>query len=1553
MPGLRNPPPEQPVRTYPTPDITDQVLLEWVTSETASATPLEPGSDHPNQREFAGFKLGKQEVNPRDPFWFIRYWVIDQPDPDFYNYSIKYSSESNAHQILIRAYRELKDGYVPRTKGTALDDFPGAILVSEEAQQFPQTSEYFANYFNVIRVYETLPGPILTSTEFERDGIKKVVTKQRMLATVVVTEEDLTGGILTHRYEEAVDSVVSNQVVETITVDSESLLDDPEFSVSIPNVIPEIFRALIPTRTEGHIVPGEATAPTLGFGEFERSERQLHPLYKEVRFTVLDSVALPYTISGLKETDADKQVVDISMTLELDTATPSLPDATTDVEFKKLGNGMAVEIIRTVPEVFPRDSYTKSILNLIPEKLRATIPTFESTIDEPGAPSVDPILLTGELSRTESRLTEFTKRTRITSLGAISVPVSISATETRPDKQVATTTWTLELVGTSIVTPTSTLDVAVEDLGNGYEVQTVTTVPEVFKAGSYTKTILNLIPPELRATVPTTETDETSDGIASTDPTLLSGELSRNEEQVNEFTKRVRITSLGAITVPISITALETDRDKQIVSIVYTLELVGTNAVVPTALIDVEVKDLGNGYEVVTTRTIPTVFDPHTYTKSILNLIPERLRATVATVEADDTSIGTASTNPTLLTGELSRSETQVSEFVMRIRTTSLGDITVPVSISETKTRPDKQIETIVYTLELVGTSVATPNSTTDVAVEDLGNGYEVQTVATVPEVFKAGSYTKTVLNLIPPELRAAVPTTETDETSVGTASADPTLLTGELSRNEEQVNEFTKRVRITSLGAITVPVSITALETDKDKQIVSIVYTLENVGTNAVVPTALIDVEVKDLGNGYEVATTRTIPTVFDPHTYSKSILNLIPERLRATVATVEADDTSIGTASTDPTLLTGELSRSETQVSEFVMRIRTTSLGDITVPVSVSRTETTRDKQVATIVDTLELTGTSSATPSSIQDVDVIDLGNGYEVETVTMVPDVFVSGSYTKTVENLIPAELRAAVPTVETDETSAGTASTDPTLLTGELSRNEEQVNEFTMRVRIRSLGSISVPVSITALETNQDKQIVSIVYTLELVGTNAVVPTALIDVAVKDLGNGYEVATIRTIDSVFPANTYSKSILNLIPPEFRAVVPTVESDVTSEGTASTDPTLLTGELSRSETQVSEFVMRVRTTSFGNVVLPITLTGGEKIVEKFGLQLVADEVITLAYSGTTSIPTGSLVIDAAIKEIGAGMEILTTLVVADAAWPIIPSRLWDENMRVEYDETNQIVAVGSAEDPDPGGVFAWTSEVRGIDQWHARKTNVNKPSPPYTNSTTALVTYDFRPFKFPGTVDVILAYNSGAVLGNRETKAELVLHTIRTWWQKSATTPTVTFDEIITDSVTITTAGLTTNRTFQDVLHDGFYAQWLYATEFFPATTPSFTEYYKGTDAGTFTNHNQIVAYTIGTGYTVGDNLTIGLASIQITGVGIAGSIFNFNVTDEGVGGTYLNPVTATGGTGTGATFNVTAYTVPDYVPGSQWIGTERIVHASVTPEREKDIWRISTESVTMR
>ncbi len=82
-------------------------------------------------------------------------------------------------------------------------------------------------------------------------------------------------------------------------------------------------------------------------------------------------------------------------------------------------------------------------------------------------------------------------------------------------------------------------------------------------------------------------------------------------------------------------------------------------------------------------------------------------------------------------------------------------------------------------------------------------------------------------------------------------------------------------------------------------------------------------------------------------------------------------------------------------------------------------------------------------------------------------------------------------------------------------------------------------------------------------------------------------------------------------------------------------------------------------------------------------------------------------------------------------------------------------------------------------------------------------------------------------------------------------------------------------------------------------------------------------------------------------------GLIGNTTNPDVSGTYPAGTYGPIACSTSGGGSGAFFNVFSVNVPTYTPGTAWIGTYRVVGAEVKPEKEKDIWKVVTESVVMR
>lgn len=116
---------KQPVQTRPTPVKTDGLFYEMLDGPLADQDRLEYGSDHPNTKDFPGFKLCKEV---RDGYQRVqRWWACEETLQDTYNDNIRYSDESTAYPVFVRRYVVRRDQYAPRT---ILQPRAGVLLVT-------------------------------------------------------------------------------------------------------------------------------------------------------------------------------------------------------------------------------------------------------------------------------------------------------------------------------------------------------------------------------------------------------------------------------------------------------------------------------------------------------------------------------------------------------------------------------------------------------------------------------------------------------------------------------------------------------------------------------------------------------------------------------------------------------------------------------------------------------------------------------------------------------------------------------------------------------------------------------------------------------------------------------------------------------------------------------------------------------------------------------------------------------------------------------------------------------------------------------------------------------------------------------------------------------------------------------------------------------------------------------------------------------------------------------------------------------------------------------
>lgn len=251
MPPPQNPAFPQPPRQwgtpiYPTPLVPDYVtkvghiiLVEVHSVERGNYKPLPlDGSVTYAERDANKWPdplyLTAERLS-QDGKWVTRFWANDRTvaSQDVWNYALQYSAENNAAPIYIRSYILPRDTYAPLAKLTPDSASAGALLVKEDMQELPDSDPLRSRYVQVTRIFETLPGPYVSSTRLDWDGMVVTIAKRRNVLANVTPAEVLALGVWSVRYTDPTTDIVGWETVESRAIPGNTVTgyeEDPETS---------------------------------------------------------------------------------------------------------------------------------------------------------------------------------------------------------------------------------------------------------------------------------------------------------------------------------------------------------------------------------------------------------------------------------------------------------------------------------------------------------------------------------------------------------------------------------------------------------------------------------------------------------------------------------------------------------------------------------------------------------------------------------------------------------------------------------------------------------------------------------------------------------------------------------------------------------------------------------------------------------------------------------------------------------------------------------------------------------------------------------------------------------------------------------------------------------------------------------------------------------------------------------------------------------------------------------------------------------------------------
>ena len=463
--------PDNPVVSYPTPNISDLMVVQDVDTRVPGYVALEYGDLHPDQVTYPGLKLVFQQPLDQDAnfMWVRRIYAKDRADQDEYNYAIKFSANDPGYPIYVRTYILPRADYEPLDLGAIDPEYPTATLVNEEVQRIKSNSTSDANeelldslFVKVIRIYETIPGPVI--------GAKRVYNERGDLETVVKQTVDADaapsadGLLVTAAMVEQEDA--SKGLKTTSTVTSHSTLRTKKRGNA--DLIPAKFRAAQVTEATDDIV-APSTSPEVPDGTIVESQVQQTSATKAKKVTV----SLTGSVSPLsgKRYTPQGQVANVSETListggSDDTITPSA--TTIEASIEALGNGKSVKTVAEVSSVFGEQTFSTERPDVTPEKFRALVPAVIESVVAAGT-AATPTLGSGDLSKTEEQITVHKKRTRSTKR-TLTSSASLVGHQTGI-WGVEPVTETLEPDGGDVLGAAGKKEERLERLGNGHSVR--------------------------------------------------------------------------------------------------------------------------------------------------------------------------------------------------------------------------------------------------------------------------------------------------------------------------------------------------------------------------------------------------------------------------------------------------------------------------------------------------------------------------------------------------------------------------------------------------------------------------------------------------------------------------------------------------------------------------------------------------------------------------------------------------------------------------------------------------------------------------------------------------------------------------------------------------------------------------------------------------------------------------------------------------------------------------------------------------------------------------
>ena len=246
-----------PLTTFPTPLLDDTIEVESVDTVAGHYARLPFGTRYNDVDHGAFVKdlpdhvLVADEASDASGIMRKRTWASSRVDQDIYNFNLAYEGNDVDFPTYTRTYVYPREGYTPLELLTPDPFDPFAFLVAEQVVSEVEPAQLRSLFIKVVRIYQTLPGPILSSIEYPYGGhpsYPRITTKQKFAH--LKFPESLRTKCPLPNYTEAILVAQTVQQTEFAGVDSLQRIYD---------IVPEVIYA-------GQLLPDGSRATENSYG---------------------------------------------------------------------------------------------------------------------------------------------------------------------------------------------------------------------------------------------------------------------------------------------------------------------------------------------------------------------------------------------------------------------------------------------------------------------------------------------------------------------------------------------------------------------------------------------------------------------------------------------------------------------------------------------------------------------------------------------------------------------------------------------------------------------------------------------------------------------------------------------------------------------------------------------------------------------------------------------------------------------------------------------------------------------------------------------------------------------------------------------------------------------------------------------------------------------------------------------------------------------------------------------------------------------------------------